>query len=77
MQLSNTILLDAAIFIEKKTVANRLWRKLEFWWRKQYVSLESTDGAVVRSGPIMGLLLYSASDRLPIQRPAADAMTRM
>jgi hypothetical protein len=31
MPLPYTIFLDSAIFIEKKTVANRLWRTVEFW----------------------------------------------
>jgi hypothetical protein len=34
MQLSKTIFLDSAIFIEKTTVANRLCRKCEKWRRK-------------------------------------------
>ncbi len=35
MQLTKTIFPDSAIFIEKKRVENRLWRKSEFLWRKK------------------------------------------
>ncbi len=34
MQLTKTIFPDSAIFIEKKRVEIRLWRKSEFLWRK-------------------------------------------
>ena len=35
MQLTETICFDSAIFIEKKTVENRLWAKSEFLWSKK------------------------------------------
>jgi hypothetical protein len=35
MQLTKTIFPNSAIFIEKKRVENRLWRKSEFFWRKK------------------------------------------
>ena len=38
MQLTKTIFPDSAIFIEKKRVENRLWRKSEFSWRKKNMS---------------------------------------
>ncbi len=36
MHLSETIFPDSAIFIEKKRVENRLWRKSEFCGEKKY-----------------------------------------
>ncbi len=40
MQLTKTIFPDSAIFIDKKRVENRLWRKSGFLWRKKNISLE-------------------------------------
>jgi hypothetical protein len=37
-QFTRTIFPDSAIFIEKKRVENRLWRKSEFLWRKKNIS---------------------------------------
>ena len=34
MQLTETIFPDSAVFIEKKTVENRLWANSEFLWAK-------------------------------------------
>ena len=40
MQLTKTILFDSAVFIEKKTVENRLRAKREFLWAKTNTSYE-------------------------------------
>ena len=38
MQLTRTIFFDSAIFIEKRTVENRLWAKSQFLWAKKNAS---------------------------------------
>ncbi len=60
MQLTKTIFPDSAIFIEKKRVENRLWRKSEFLWRKKNISSSRTSGRQIASRSIPATARASA-----------------
>ena len=58
MQLTKTIFSDSAIFIEKKTVENRCWQKVNFCGQKSIMAFNDSESACVWPRPFNPRLTF-------------------